>query len=104
MVRRLLHSAVTRMAIEIGRGIAGIGGVHLRRLTLQLFGERQTYRVQRGLRTVVGQRITHARCALPTCAQSNQAFATWAFATPARPVRPKEVQAVASRVPKQAKS
>jgi hypothetical protein len=28
MVRRLLHSAVTRMAIEIGRGIAGIGGVH----------------------------------------------------------------------------
>jgi hypothetical protein len=29
MVRRLLRSAVTRMAIEIGRGIAGIGGVHL---------------------------------------------------------------------------
>jgi hypothetical protein len=54
LARRLGHGARAAVAVELGRGVAGAGGVDLDAGALELLGERDRDRVERALRRPVG--------------------------------------------------
>src|SRR6185312_5963206 len=55
--RRLLHSAVPLMGIEIGSGVPGSSRIHEHPTRCELFGERHRDGVQRGLGTAITKHV-----------------------------------------------